>query len=485
MNNAINVVLPGQLDTARNTIENLIKDPAVSEIFLITKEKISEGNVRTIEEANPFSTAAMKKIAESVKTDYFFLILNETDFYPGQFCFERLLNTAVETGAGICYSDYYEIKNGELESHPVIDYQLGSVRDDFDFGNGVLIRTSLFKETVERMTQDFNFAGWYNLRLLISQSSELFHLPEYLYTAIETDTRKSGEKQFDYVDPKNRQVQIEMEQALTEHLKSIGAYIQPRYNEITFDNDFPVEASVIIPVKNRVKTIGDAITSVLKQKTDFDFNIIVIDNYSNDGTTEVIEGFTAVDSRVIHIIPERKDLGIGGCWNVGLFDSRCGKFAVQLDSDDIYSDENTLKRIVEMFYAEKSAAVIGSYKLTDFQLNEIPPGIIDHREWTPENGMNNALRINGLGAPRAFYTSVLRKIKVPNISYGEDYAVGLIISRDYKIARIYEPIYYCRRWEGNSDSALSQDKVNRNNFYKDKIRTIEIFARIKKNKANA
>ncbi len=484
MTNKLSVVLPGKKETAKKIISALKNNPVVSEIFLLNNEKLDEEKVSVLKTEFPFSSFSMKKISENVKTEYFFLILKETDFSPGQFCFERLLAVAEETNAGICYSDFYEIKNGVTEPHPVIDYQLGSVRDDFDFGGGVLIKTSLFNDAVKEIEEDLSFAGWYATRLAISRNASVFHLQEFLYTMIETDVRKSGEKQFDYVDPKNRAVQIEMEKALTGHLKKINAFLKPDRKEIEFENNFPVEATVIIPVKNRAKTIGDAISSVLKQKPNFDFNLIVVDNYSNDGTTEIIKGFAEVDERVIHIIPERKDLGIGGCWNVGLFDHRCGKFAVQLDSDDIYADENTLSRIVETFYKEKSAAVIGSYKLTDFQLNEIPPGIVDHREWTPENGANNALRINGLGAPRAFYTPVLRKIKVPNTSYGEDYAVGLAISRDYKIARIYEPIYFCRRWEGNSDSSLSTEKINKNNLYKDKIRTIEILARIKKNSAN-
>ncbi len=483
MKERISVVLPAKGEFPAKTIANLKKEETIGKIFLLSEKENAEG-VDVLKTSAPFSSASMKEIAKKIETEYFFFILKETDFYPGQFCFERLLQIAEETDAGICYSDYYEIKNGNLEAHPVIDYQLGSVRDDFNFGDGILIKTSLFKKAAEELEEDFRFAGWYAVRLAISREAALFHMPEYLYTMVETDTRKSGEKQFDYVDPKNREVQIEMEQALTAHLKKIGAFLKPNYEKINYDGSFPVEASVIIPVKNRAKTIGDAISSVLKQKTDFDFNIIVVDNHSNDGTTEVIKGFAEIDSRVIHIIPERKDLGIGGCWNLGVFDSRCGKFAVQLDSDDVYADETTLSRIVKTFYEENAAAVIGSYKLTDFQLNEIPPGIIDHREWTPENGMNNALRINGLGAPRAFYTPILREVKIPNTSYGEDYAVGLAISRKYKIARIYEPIYFCRRWEGNSDAALSIEKINRNNFYKDKIRTVEILARIKANKSN-
>jgi glycosyltransferase involved in cell wall biosynthesis len=245
-----------------------------------------------------------------------------------------------------------------------------------------------------------------------------------------------------------------------------------------------VEVSVIIPVKNRVKTLTDAIKSVLKQITDFSFNLIIVDNYSDDGTAEIIKSFAEKDKRIHHIIPERKDLGIGGCWNEAVHNPKCGKFSVQLDSDDMYKDENTLQLIIDKFREEKVPMVIGSYVITDFNLEEIPPGIIDHREWTPDNGRNNALRINGLGAPRAFYTPVIRKIKIPNVSYGEDYAVGLAISRYYQIGRIFEPIYFCRRWEDNTDAQIDITKLNANNLYKDRLRTFEIFARQRKNLGN-
>ena len=347
----------------------------------------------------------------------------------------------------------------------------------------LLIKTEALKKAVLNFTDDFHFAGLYDLRLIISQDYPIIRIQEFLYTAIETDNRKSGEKQFDYVDPKNRQVQLEMEKAVTNHLKRINAFLEPTFEPIVIDkNDFDIEASVIIPVRDRAKTIGDAIESVLKQSADFNFNLIIVDNHSTDGTTDVIKQAASKDKRVIHIIPERKDLQIGGCWNEGIMNENCGRYSIQLDSDDIYANENTLQKIVDTFKNEKCAMVIGSYKLTDFELNEIPPGLIDHKEWTPDNGKNNAIRINGLGAPRAFYTPILRKIKIPNVSYGEDYAVGLEISRNYQIGRIYDPIYLCRRWDGNSDAALDVEKVNSNNFYKDKIRTIEVLARQLKNK---
>ncbi len=347
------------------------------------------------------------------------------------------------------------------------------------------MNTKAVKEAVKNSTENYMLQDFITLRLSISQNYSITRIPEFLYTTVESDIRKSGEKLFDYVDPKNRKNQIEMEEALTIHLKKIGGYLEPKFAEIKFDNEnFKNEASVIIPVRNRVKTIADAIKSVLKQKTNFPFNLIVVDNHSDDGTTEIIAELKSKDDRLIHLIPESNDLQIGGCWNLGIMNSNCGRFAIQLDSDDIYLDETTVQKIVDKFIEEKCAMVIGSYKLTDFQLNEIPPGLIDHKEWTPDNGRNNALRINGLGAPRAFYTPILREIKIPNVSYGEDYAVGLEISRNYQIGRIYEPVYICRRWEGNSDAALGIEKINSNNFYKDKIRTIELVARKIKNKAN-
>ena len=380
------------------------------------------------------------------------------------------------------YADHYQVSEGIQKNAPVIDYQFGSLRDDFNFGSVLLYKASALQEAVTRMKTDYQFAGLYDLRLKLSQKESLVHINEYLYSEIENDTRKSGEKIFDYVDPKNRGVQIEMEQACTEHLKEIGGYLAPTFKKIEFDaTDFEHEASVIIPVRNRIRTIKDAIRSVLNQKTDFKFNLIVIDNHSTDGTTDAIREF-ASDDRLIHILPERNDLGIGGCWNLGVHHDKCGKFAVQLDSDDVYKDENTLKTMVNAFYEQNCAMVVGTYMMTDFHMNMIAPGIIDHKEWTPENGRNNALRINGLGAPRAFYTPVLREIKVPNTSYGEDYALGLNFSRRYQIGRVYEVVYLCRRWDDNSDASLDIIKMNGHNLYKDRIRTWELQARIAMNR---
>ena len=429
-----------------------------------------------------FKSETIRRIAAESNADYALVYTKTTTLELGYMALERLLQIAQDTEAGLVYADHYQVKGGELVKAPVIDYQKGSLRDDFDFGSVLFFDAAALKESVQRMTESYQHAGLYDLRLKLSQRYALVHANEYLYSEVEEDNRKSGEKQFDYVDPRNRDRQIEMEKACTQHLKEIGGYLEPHFKDIDFNQgEFEVEASVIIPVRNRAATIGAAIESVLKQQTKFKFNLIVIDNHSTDGTTEAIDTFKA-DGRVVHLVPERNDLGIGGCWNYGVNSTHCGKFAVQLDSDDLYKDEHTLQTIVDAFYEQKCAMVIGSYMMTDFDLNELPPGVIDHKEWTPDNGRNNALRINGLGAPRAFYTPVLRSIGLPNTSYGEDYAMGLNISRHYQIGRIYDVLYLCRRWGGNSDAALSIEKVNANNLYKDRIRTWELEARIALNK---
>lgn len=474
-----------ELAGIENAMEELQANPEVSKI-LVSEEVAKEvgGKAEAFSYDNFTGAAMFKRIAEASKdADYILLVTKNTVLKFGQFAVERMLEVAEATGAGMVYSDYREVKEGKLAAHPVIDYQEGSLRDDFNFGTVLLFRAKAFRNAVDKMTQEFDHAGLYYLRLKVSQESDLVRVPEFLYTIDESDTRKSGQKIFDYVDPKNRKVQIEMEQACTEHLKDVGAWISPDFKPVVFDeSSFDKKCSVIIPVLNREKTVGDAIESVLNQKTDFDFNLIVVDNHSSDRTTEIIKSFAEKDERLIHIIPVRKDLGIGGCWNLAVHDKRCGMIAMQLDSDDIYKDENTLQLVVDTFMKEQCAMVVGTYQLVNFDLEEIPPGIIDHREWTPDNGKNNALRINGLGAPRAFYTPVLRDVKIPNVSYGEDYAVGLAISRDFQIGRIYENIYLCRRWDDNSDAALDIEKANKHNVYKDRIRTFELKARQRKNK---
>jgi hypothetical protein len=354
------------------------------------------------------------------------------------------------------------------------------LRDDFDFGSVLVFRSSSFRRAVRAMDADYEYAALYDLRL---RMKNIVHINEFLYTEVETDTRKSGEKQFDYVDPRNRAVQIEMEKACTEHLKRIGAWLKPEFKEPEAQPDaYPVTATVVIPVFNRVKTVMDAVTSALAQKTDFPYNVIVVDNHSTDGTSEILSAMASEDPRLKHVIPVKHDLGIGGCWNLAVHHELCGEYAVQLDSDDVYSGPDTLQKIVDAFREQKCAMVVGTYQMTDFKMNPIPPGIIDHKEWTEDNGRNNALRINGLGAPRAFWTPLLRTINLPNTSYGEDYALGLRISREYRIGRIYDVLYNCRRWDGNSDAALDIDRVNANNMYKDRIRTWELEARIRMNR---
>lgn len=438
------------------------------------------------------STEAMRRIAE--QSTGFSTVINLTDdmiefTHHG---FSRLEHVLRETGAVMVYSDYYSASTtvadgcNEPTLNRLIDCQEGSLRDDFDFGKIVMVNTEKMCEAVGGMTDNFEAAGWYDLRLRLSRSGGIVHIPEPLYIAVPQSSTDAdgGEAQFNYVDPRNRSSQIEMEKAATAHLRALGALVEPSaYRKLNLDEgDFPVEASVIIPVRNRCRTIADAVESALSQQTSFPFNVIVIDNRSDDGTTEILKAKAATESRLVVI--DTRDFpgvapGIGGCWNLGIHSEHCGRFAVQLDSDDVYSRPDTLEMIVGKFRERNCAMVIGAYSLTDFDGNPLPPGLIDHREWTDENGANNALRINGLGAPRAFFTPVARSINFPDVSYGEDYAMGLAISRNYPIGRIYESLYSCRRWEGNSDHALSQERINANNFYKDRVRTLELLARKK------
>lgn len=467
-------------DFTRQTVEVLAASPVIEKIWLLTagSSGIDHPKAGDLPIDTLLSSDTFRRIAETSQSDYTLLLTKDTLIDLGQFALERMLQVADATAAGVVYSDFIEIKGEERAHHPVNDYQFGSVRDDFDFGPLLLLQTAAMRQAASEFTTDYQHAGLYDLRLRISQFFRLIRVSEYLYSTVQTDLRKSGEKMFDYVDPKNRQVQIEMEQAFTEHLHGIGAWLKPEFRQVdTSAGTFPVLASVVIPVRNRIRTIRDAVNSVLMQKADFDFNLIVVDNFSTDGTLETLREIAAIDSRLKVLIPERHDLGIGGCWNVAVHSDLCGKYAIQLDSDDVYKDETTVQRVVDVFQAEKCAMVVGSYEMTDVNLQPIPPGLIDHREWTPENGRNNAIRINGLGAPRAFYTPVLRALNVPNVSYGEDYALGLAISRHYQIGRIYEPIYCVRRWDDNTDASLDITKMNAHNAYKDKIRTFELLAR--------
>jgi hypothetical protein len=480
MKNKITVILP--FYTKKDTLNNIntLRNSIVEKIILISKTDIELGQDYTLISDNFKSTSTYKKISELVSSEYVALLLNGKPIIPSQFMFERFIKILDNSNSAFVFSDYYEKDGDETRKHPTIEYQPGSLRDDFDFGELVIMRSRYFLDAVKEMESELNYAAFYELRLKISQKGKIFRIPEFLYTINSSSDVGSEENHFSYVDPRNRAAQIEYEKVCTNHLAEINALVGPEFKTIEHDAQyFKYEASVIIPVKNRVRTIADAIKSVLDQKTTFNFNLIVVDNHSTDGTTEIIKELQKDDNRIIIIIPERFDLGIGGCWNEAIHSEYCGKFAVQLDSDDIYKDESTLQTIVDTFYREKCAMVIGSYHITDFNLNELPPGLIDHREWTDDNGPNNALRINGLGAPRAYYTPIIRQVKFPNVSYGEDYAVVLEICRSYKIGRIYESIYVCRRWEDNSDAKLDIDKINLNNYYKDKVRTIELFARMR------
>ena len=427
------------------------------------------------------STASVREVASKADTEYTLIYTRQTRLDWVHFGLERMLQIAADSGAALAYADHFD---GDVPS-PVIDYQQGSLRDDFDFGGVQLYRTDALKKAVSEMDADYEFAALYDLRLRVSEIGPLVHINELLYYETETDRRDSGVKLFDYVDPRNRAVQVEMEKVCTAHLKRIGGYLEPVFKDVDLDSvPFEVEASVVIPCRNRVKTIGDAIRSARDQKTDFPYNVIVVDDNSDDGTVDVIRSFES-DPRLIYIAQDKTYHAIGGNWNAAVHHPRCGRFALQLDSDDVYSDNTTVQRFVDAFREQKCAMVVGTYRITDFEMHELPPGIIDHREWTPDNGRNNALRVNGLGAPRGFWTPLLRQINFPTTKYGEDYAVALRISREYRIGRIYDVMYNCRRWGGNSDTALDVLKVNANNLYKDRIRTWELQARIALNRRKA
>ena len=488
MREKIDLFLPCEyIDDAQNALSVLHEYKTVQHIhFLVSADfaahhQVPEGCTFVITDRLESSNTIVS-IAENTDADYVMICTRHTTIGWGNNTLERFLRVADDTDAVMVYADHYKMVEGKMEKHPVIDYQSGSLRDDFDFGSLWCIKAQALAQALadyiaQPDREEYQFAALYDLRLYLSRVGEIFHLNEFLYSEAELDTRKSGEKQFDYVNPRNREVQIEMEKACTQHLGKVGAlidttfYRQPDFGE----QDFEYEASVIIPVFNREKTVADAVKSALGQKANFKFNVIVVNNHSTDRTGEILDELKA--DNLIQIVPERTDLGIGGCWNEAINSSSCGKFAVQLDSDDLYSSPKTLQKIVDAFYKQKAAMIIGSYRMCDFDLNTLPPGLIDHKEWTDENGCNNALRINGLGAPRAFFTPLVRQIQFPNTSYGEDYALGLAFSRRYRIGRIYDELYLCRRWGGNSDAALSVEKVNANNLYKDRLRTMELKAR--------
>ena len=485
MTNIIHCFVPFENEAStRRTIASLKQNKLTGIIYLLSttsKDSTFEG-CPVIPVKDYTSTETFIQIACHAESEYTLLYTKTSPLELGHRALERMTDFFTPE-VGMVYADFYEWKGNELKQHPVIDYQLGSVRDDFDFGSLLLFSSRYLKAGIHAMHEahmDYRYAALYATRLFIAREGKITHINEFLYTEVEEDLRKSGEKQFDYVNPRNRDVQIEMEKAFTLYLKDIKAHLKTNFQDPDLQSgNFEVEASVIIPVKNRVRTIKDAIDSVLSQETTFPFNLLIVDNHSNDGTSEAIENYTS-NPKVIHICPERPDLGIGGCWDLAVNRPECGRFAVQLDSDDIYSGPHTLQKIVDAFYEQNCAMLVGSYRITDFNLNTLPPGLIDHREWTDDNGRNNALRINGLGAPRAFFTPILREIGVPNVSYGEDYALGLAFSRTYRIGRIYEELYLCRRWEGNSDAALSIERINRNNYYKDSLRTRELLLRLPK-----
>lgn len=466
------------------TLNELHTTGVVDEIFILndTDEAIPTG-CKEIKIDTLHSSATVKKIAQAASDDYVLLYTKRDALRLGLFAVNRMKQIADATGAVMAYTDHYQQRDGVVTKAPVIDYQQGSLRDEFDFGSLLLIRTETLQEVASQIDAQYRYAGLYDMRLRLSEKGELVHINEYLYTDVEHDTRVSGEKIFDYQNPNNRCVQLEMEEAVTAHLKRVGAYLQPDdYEEVDLsEGDYPVECTVVIPVLNRVTVIRDAIESVLRQKCDFKFNLIIVDNHSTDGTSQLIDHYMN-DERVVHIIPARTDLGIGGCWNVAVADARCGRFVIGLDSDDVYKHENVLSQMVAAFYEQKCAMVVGAYEITNFDLKVLPPGAILHNEWTADNGRNNLLRVNGVGGPRAFYTKIFRELYLPNTCYGEDYAMGLMLTRRYRMGRLFDVMTCARRWEDNTDADLDIFTLNANDTYKDRTRTWELQARIAHNK---
>jgi hypothetical protein len=486
---AVALYRPGLL--SEKTVRSLIESGLVETVLVVSGE---EGRPSTegcdlLIAPESWSRETVSLVLDRLRTDYVLWFPGYESVAVDRAGLERIVWTAREEAAGLLYSDFYDCLNNQISVHPVNDYQIGSARDDFEFGPMMVFSVSALRNTIQKhgMMAGLRFGGLYHLRLSTSMDHPFYHVREPLYSVLHGTASTGREGIFSYVDPRNRVFQKEMETIFTQYLKKIDAYRDPSCLGLLTGGaeeaeSYPVEASVVIPVRNRAGTVADAVASALSQRTDFPFTILAVDNHSTDGTTSILSDMAGRDKRLQHIIPARHDLGIGGCWNKALFHKACGRFAVQLDSDDLYSNPQTLQKMVDALRQGKYAMVIGSYTLVDPQLREIPPGLIDHREWTDENSHNNALRVNGLGAPRGFHTGIMRAFQFPNVSYGEDYAAGLRVCREFRVRRIYESVYLCRRWSGNTDAAPTIEETNRNNAFKDRLRSEEILARQKLNK---
>lgn len=430
-----------------------------------------------------FSSAGMLEWLNAGSTTYVGLSPAVSGFQIVADSVDFMVDCLEGQDAKMVYADYVmQTRGGVKRLRMLADAERHVARDTFDFGPLVVCRRV---DAIRAIGggPSCQTSSFYALTLGLERLGELYHTGVPVGFVMETDTRDSGVRQFDYVNPLNIEVQKEREEIFTAHLRAIGALAVPMEQrvEVKSHTQFKRRASVIIPVKNRVNTVGDAIRSALGQRTSFDFNVIVVDNHSGDGTTELIAGMAAESDQIVHIVPVREDLGIGGCWNEAVSSGECGRYAVQLDSDDLYSSDSSLQKMVDKMGERAYALVVGSYKLVDFNLADIPPGVIDHREWTDHNGSNNILRVNGMGAPRAFDTEWLRRHPMPNVSYGEDYAAILRATRQNLVGRVFDVVYLCRRWGGNSDAGLTDKAQAAHDAYKDKLRSDEIDARIAMN----